>query len=113
MNGLCSCPAWRCAAPLVFRIADTRGYDQPDPTDPTDQTDLFSGHAPPTGRWRAVRCTPLPDKLGFERGDLLVQQVVGLVDQADQRIRSDRPIIVFQPAGVQRPAFLIRQISQI
>ena len=53
------------------------------------------------------------DEGGFEGGDLAVEEVVCLVDQADGGVGADRGVGVVEPAGVEGPAFLIRQIGQI
>ena len=49
----------------------------------------------------------------LEGVDLLVEQVVGLVDQADHGIRPHSGFSVFQPRGVERPAFWVGEIRQI
>ena len=53
------------------------------------------------------------NKLLFERSDLLVEQVVRLVNQADQRIGANKRVVMFEPFGVQHGSLLIGQISQI
>src|SRR5579884_4070247 len=53
------------------------------------------------------------NKLLFQRGNLLVEQVVGLVNQANQGIGAHRGIGMLEPRSVERPALMIRQISQI
>lgn len=47
------------------------------------------------------------DESAFEGRDLLVEQVVGLVDQADDGIGTDDGVIVFEPWGVKVPALLV------
>lgn len=53
------------------------------------------------------------DKAGFERGDLLVEQKIGLVDQTDQGVGPHGGVGVFEPGRIKYPSFLIRQIRRI
>ena len=53
------------------------------------------------------------NKLLFERSDLLVEQVVRLVNQADQRIGANKRVVMLKPLGIQRGSLLIGQIRPI
>jgi hypothetical protein len=49
----------------------------------------------------------------FQGGDLLVEQIIGLVDQANDGVGADGRLGVLQPRGVEGPALLIGQIGPI
>ncbi len=51
------------------------------------------------------------DKVLFQGGNLLIEQVVGLVDQANQGVGPDGGVFVLQSAQVQGPPFRISQIG--
>jgi hypothetical protein len=49
----------------------------------------------------------------FKPGNLLVEQVIGLVNEADGCIGADGWVSVIEPAGIKSPPLLICQASQI
>jgi hypothetical protein len=49
----------------------------------------------------------LIDKIPFESIDLQIEQIVSLMNQADNRIGSNGCIAMLQPSGIQRPALLV------
>ncbi len=53
------------------------------------------------------------DKRYLQGGNLPVEQVIGLVDQADQRIGSQGGVVVFEPVRLERPALLICQRGKV
>ena len=53
------------------------------------------------------------DELLLKSLDLLVEQIVGLVDQADQRIGAHVRVVAFKPGCIQRCALLIGRIRLI
>jgi len=53
------------------------------------------------------------DKLFFKCVDLLIEQVIRLVNQADQRIGTHKGIVMFKPLSIQRKALLIGPIRLI
>lgn len=55
----------------------------------------------------------LLNKLRFEFFDLLVEQIIGLMNQANECVSSYVRLFLLKPFGVKRTAFLIRQIRQI
>ena len=50
------------------------------------------------------------DEGGFQRGDLLVEEVVGLVNEADEGVGADGRGGVLQPGGVELLALVISEI---
>ena len=57
--------------------------------------------------------TALVDELPFDRINLLIEQEIGLVDQANERIRSDGGITMIKPPSTELPAPSIGQIGQL
>jgi hypothetical protein len=53
------------------------------------------------------------NKGSFQGGNLLVEQIIGLVDEANGRVCPNGRVSVFKPALVKRPTLCIRQIGQI
>ncbi len=53
------------------------------------------------------------DNGALQGHDLLIQQVIGLVDQADERVGYDPGVLVFQPGSIQRPMRAITEIGLI
>ena len=49
----------------------------------------------------------------LQGGDLPVEQVVRLVDEADKGVGSHRGVGVIEPAGVERVALVVGKIGQI
>ena len=60
---------------------------------------LFSPRSHPPGR-KLFAVTALAHKLFFERSNLLIQQIVCLIDQADQCIGPHGTVFVFKPRRV-------------
>lgn len=52
------------------------------------------------------------DEGALESADLLVEEVVGLVNEAEGGIGPDRRVFVVQPAGVERAALRIGEIGR-
>ena len=52
-------------------------------------------------------------ELGLKSADLLVEQVVRLMNQANNRIGPNLGTLMLQPVRIQRPPLTIRQFSQI
>jgi len=57
--------------------------------------------------------TTLVDEVALQRGDLLIEQVVGLVDQADHRVGDHRRVDMAQPCGISRGIGRIGRICPI
>lgn len=51
---------------------------------------------------RLFTIAPALDELLLQRTDLLVQQVIRLMDQADESVNHDLRIAVLQPSGAGR-----------
>jgi spore coat polysaccharide biosynthesis predicted glycosyltransferase SpsG len=51
------------------------------------------------------------DEILFQASDLLVQQIIRLVDQADDGIGADFGVIVFEPSGIEIPALVIGEFD--
>ena len=65
-----------------------------------------------TGCSKLLTIAPALNKRFFQRGNLPVEQVVRLMDKANNRIGANSSSIMLQPRRIELPTFLIGEISQ-